>query len=331
MLELINITKKFDVRTGILGREKLTAVDGVSFKILESETVGLVGESGCGKSTIGKCIVNLINIDEGKIKFEDDIVSHLSEKEFRMYRKKIQMVFQNPLASFNPLFSIRQSINDALNLDPNYSSKAEKNNKVNDLLDKVKLPQDFAEKRPHELSGGQLQRVGLARALASNPRFIFLDEPTSALDMSIRGQIVNLLLDLQEVYKVSYLFVTHDLRVIYFVADRVLVMYLGQIVETGSRDMIFHFPLHPYTHGLLAATLIGRDEEQAIRHISQLRGEVVQPYSEGRGCKLFQRCVFATEECRETQELREITENHWVRCWKAEELQLKTKIFSLTL
>lgn len=331
MLELIDITKNFQVRTGILGSEKLTAVDNVSFKIDERETVGLVGESGCGKSTIGKSIVKLINIDEGKIRFTDNDISHLSEKDFRKYRKDIQMVFQNPLASFNPLFTIHQSLLDALSLNPQYRSKSEKNGKVSDLLEMVKLPRNFAEKRPHELSGGQLQRIGLARALAPNPRFIFLDEPTSALDMSIRGQIVNLLLDLQDVYKTAYLFVTHDLRVIYFVADRVLVMYLGQIVESGSRDVIFHAPLHPYTHGLLAATLIGRDEGQEVRPISRLKGEVVQPHAERTGCKLYSRCGFATSECLEPQHLREVAENHWVRCWRAEELQIKVKAFNVNL
>jgi oligopeptide/dipeptide ABC transporter ATP-binding protein len=195
----------------------------------------------------------------------------------------------------------------------------------------VQLPADFREKRPHELSGGQLQRIALARALATNPRFVFLDEPTSALDMSIRGQIVNLLLDLQEIYKISYLFVTHDLRVIYFVTDRVLVMYLGQIVETGTRDMIFHKPLHPYTHGLLAATLIGRDEGGKVHHISRLKGEVAQSPDRLTGCKLYNRCGYATEKCKEPQVMRQARENHWVRCWQAENLQLETRIFDMSL
>ncbi len=331
MLELIDVTKVFQVRTGILGTEDLTAVDSVSFKVRESETVGLVGESGCGKSTIGKSIVNLININDGKIKFEDMNIAYLKEKDFRRVRKDIQMVFQNPLASFNPLFTIEQSLIDAISLDPSFKSKTEKKEKVSELLEMIKLPVDFAQKRPHELSGGQLQRIGLARALAPNPKFVFLDEPTSALDMSIRGQIVNLLLDLQDVFKTSYLFVTHDLRVIYFVADRVLVMYLGEIVETGSRDMIFHTPLHPYTHGLLAATLIGREDVEEVLHISKLKGEVVESQEAKGGCKLYSRCGYARERCKEKQVLREVEEGHWVRCWRAEELQLKTKIFDMTL
>ncbi len=331
MLELINVTKIFNVKTGILGSEKLIAVDKVSFKIQESETVGLVGESGCGKSTIGRSIVNLLKIDGGQIRFAENNIAHLSEKDFRKYRKNIQMVFQNPLASFNPLFTIKQSLLDALNLNSGLKTRSEKHEKAEELLEMIKLPVDFSEKRPHELSGGQLQRIGLARALAPNPSFVFLDEPTSALDMSIRGQIVNLLLDLQATYKTSYLFVTHDLRVIYFVANRVLVMYLGQIVETGSRDEIFHSPLHPYTHGLLAATLIGRDESQEVRHISRLKGEVTQQKVDRAGCKLFSRCGYATKDCMEPQELREVAKDHWVRCWRAEDLQLKTKIFDMTL
>ena len=331
MLELIDITKNYQVRTGMLGSEKLTAVDKVSFTVDESETVGLVGESGCGKSTIGKSILNLIDIDGGHIQFADQDIGKLPEKEFRRYRKDIQMVFQNPLASFNPLFTIQQSLLDAINLDTNIKSRAAKQEKVMNLLDMVKLPVDFSEKRPHELSGGQLQRIGLARALASNPRFVFLDEPTSALDMSIRGQIVNLLLELQDLFKTAYLFVTHDLRVIYFVADRVLVMYLGQIVETGSRDTIFHSPLHPYTHGLLAATLIGRDEHQDARHISKLEGEIIQPQEGKVGCKLYGRCGYAMDECKEKQDMKEVSEGHWVRCWRAEDLELKTRIFDLSL
>lgn len=331
MLELVDVTKVFNVKTGLLGSEKLIAVDKVSFKIRESETVGLVGESGCGKSTIGKSIVNLIKIDGGYISFSNNNIAHLNEKNFRKYRREIQMVFQNPLASFNPLFTIRQSLLDALGLNSSLKSRSEKEEKVAELLEMIKLPIDFKEKRPHELSGGQLQRIGLARALAPNPSFVFLDEPTSALDMSIRGQIVNLLLDLQVTYKTAYLFVTHDLRVIYFVANRVLVMYLGQIVETGSRDSIFHTPLHPYTHGLLAATLIGRDETQEVRHISKLKGEVVQQQADKAGCKLYSRCGYATKACLEPQELRKVADNHWVRCWRAEELQLKTKIFDMTL
>lgn len=331
MLELIDVTKNFQVKTGILNRKKLTAVDKVSFSIKESETVGLVGESGCGKSTIGKSILHLINIDGGQIRFLGEDIGYLREKDFRKLRKDIQMVFQNPLASFNPLFTIQQSLFDSLDLNSEYKNRAEKREKVAELLDIIKLPHDFAEKRPHELSGGQLQRIGLARALAPKPKFVFLDEPTSSLDMSIRGQIVNLLLDLQDVYKTSYLFVTHDLRVIYFVADRVLVMYLGQIVETGNRNMIFHSPLHPYTHGLLTAILIGRDERQEARHISRLKGELVQPQEDMAGCKLYSRCGYVTSKCKEPQEMREVGEDHWVRCWRAEELQLKTRIFDMTL
>lgn len=234
------------------------------------------------------------------------------------------MVFQNSLASFNPLFTIQQFLFDSLDLNPEYKSRAEKREKVTELLDMIKLPYDFADKRPHELSGGQLQRIGLARVLATKPKFVFLDEPTSSLDMSIRGQIVNLLLDLKDVYKMSYLFVTHDLQVTYFIADRVLVMYLGQIVETGSKDMIFHNPLHPYTHGLLAAILIGRDERQEVRHIRRLKGELVQPQEDMAGCKLYSRCGYATSECKEPQEMREVGKDHWVRCWRGEKLKLKT-------
>lgn len=335
MLELIDVTKNFQVKTGILSNKKLTAVDKVSFTIKEKETVGLVGESGCGKSTIGKCILKLINIDSGQIHFLGKNIVSQREKDFKRLRKDIQIVFQNPLTSFDPLFSIKRSLFEYLDLDPEYKYKrrTEKLEKIAELLDMVKIPYDFAEKRPHELSGGQLQRIALARALATKPKFLVLDEPTSSLDMSIQGQIINLLLDLQNIYQTSYLFITHDLRVIYFITTSVLVMYLGQIVETGSRDMIFHHPLHPYTHGLLLATLIGRDKEklQDVHYIRRLKGELVQPQESMAGCKLRSRCNYTTSKCKEPQELREVEENHWVRCWRAEKLKLKTKIFDMNL
>ncbi len=326
LLELEEITKRFTVRSGLLSSAQLTAVDQVSFAIGEGETVGLVGESGCGKSTIGRSILHLTDIDAGSVRFDGREVSHLSEDGFHKYRKDIQMVFQNPLASFNPLFTIRQALLDPLGLCPEMT-RSDKQDRVVDLLRMVQLPEDFAGKKPHELSGGQLQRVALARALAPSPRFVFLDEPTSALDMSIRGQIINLLLDLQDASRVSYLFVTHDLRVVYFVGDRVMVMYLGQIVEMGTRDMIFHRPFHPYTHGLLAATLIGQAARQEARHISRIKGEVVQPTAQAGGCRLYSRCGYAKDECRREQDLVQIRDGHWVRCWRAGELRLETKAF----
>ena len=323
-LELDNVTKRFTVRTGPLSHSELVAVDRVSFKVAEGETVGLVGESGCGKSTIGNSILHLLKIDGGMIRFVGREINSLPESRFRVLRKDLQMVFQNPLAAFNPLFTMRQSLLDPLALRSGMG-QSERQSLVDELLEMVHLPRDFADKRPHELSGGQLQRIGLARALSTNPRFIFLDEPTSALDMSIRGQIVNLLLDLQDKFTISYLFVTHDLRVIHFVADRVLVMYLGQIVESGTRDMIFHAPLHPYTHGLLAATLIGQERRRQARHVSRLKGEVVQVSEQISGCKLYGRCGYAINGCSEPQPLLEIHPDHWVRCWRAEDLGLETK------
>jgi oligopeptide/dipeptide ABC transporter ATP-binding protein len=325
VLEITGLTKRFSVRSGMLRHHEIVAVDRVSFSIGEGETVGLVGESGCGKSTIGRSILHLLRADGGSIRFAGQETSGLDEKGFRPLRRNIQMVFQNPLASFNPLFTIRQSLLDSIALRPGLSSRV-REQRVVELLEMVQLPRDFAGKKPHELSGGQLQRVAVARALAPEPRFVFLDEPTSALDMSIRGQIVNLLLDLQEQLKVSYLFVTHDLRVVHFVARRMLVMYLGEIVETGTRDTIFHAPLHPYTHGLLAATLLGRNVREKVRnlHLSPLKGEVLQSGGVDGGCRLFTRCAYAQEDCRRPQELRELRPGHLVRCWRAAELGLQT-------
>lgn len=319
MLELNSVSKRFAVRSGLLSRDELTAVDSVSFTIREGETLGLVGESGCGKSTIGRSILNLVQIDEGVIRFLGKTISNLSEKAFRAFRNDIQMVFQNPVSSFNPLFSIRKSLLDPLALRPSLSPR-ERNARVIDLLDSVKLPADFADKKPHQLSGGQLQRAALARALAPRPRLIFLDEPTSALDMSIRGQIVNLLLDIQAEMNISYIFVSHDLRVIKFVADRVLVMYLGQVVEEGSSEDILGNPMHPYTQGLLAATFIGGQRRKEVSQLGSLSGEVLRQKQEKKGCKLYGRCRFALDQCTEPQELAEIRPTHWVRCWRANEL-----------
>jgi oligopeptide/dipeptide ABC transporter ATP-binding protein len=319
LLEVERAVKRFRIRKGMLVHETLIAVDGVSFTVHEGETVGLVGESGCGKSTIGRCILRLLDLDAGQIRFHGAEIQNLPEQQFLTHRKHIQMVFQNPLASFDPLLSLRESLLEPLRLRADIGPK-EKEDEIARLLEQVGLRAEFAHLKPHQVSGGQLQRVALARALATRPQFIFLDEPTSALDMSIRGQIVNLLLDIQGATRLSYLFVSHDLRVVRFVADRVMVMYLGQIVEEARKDELFGNPMHPYTRGLLASTVLGREKRMAVWGASRLRGEVVQAGAGLVGCRLYHRCGYATERCRDEQVLAAVRSNHWVRCWRAPDL-----------
>ncbi len=320
MLVVQNAVKVFTVRRRSLKRVSMTAVDDVSLTVRRAETVGLVGESGSGKSTLGRAILRLLDLDGGKILFEGQEIQGLSEREFRPLRAKTQMVFQNPATSFNPTMTIGQTLMDAMRLARHLSVR-QKEQRALALLDQMQLDERFVALYPYEMSGGQLQRVALARALAPEPDFIFLDEPTAALDMSVRGQIINLLLSLQRKSSLSFIFVSHDLRVIRYIADRVYVMYLGQVVETGSKHAVFETPHHPYTRALLAATLIGQAERSKIRHAGMLAGEVSQRAPDFAGCKLYGRCRYATDRCiREPQALRAIAPHHWARCWRAEEL-----------
>jgi oligopeptide/dipeptide ABC transporter ATP-binding protein len=296
-------------------------VAGASLKVRRGTTLGLVGESGCGKSTIGRCILRLHDVDGGSILYRGEPVHDLSPGAFRTYRRHIQMVFQDPLTSFNPMLSVQRALMEALNLRVGLEGK-ERMEEVVRLLDEVGLGRRFVKRRPSEVSGGELQRVGIARCLAVRPSFIFLDEPTSALDMSIQGQIINLLLDLQQEEDLSYILVTHDLRIVKYMADDISVMYLGQIVEEGKKEDVFARPLHPYTQGLFAATLLGRREKRASRRRFQLRGEVLEVSEDFCGCRLYNRCRFAQEPCLvETQELVDVGSGHRVRCWRALEIE----------
>lgn len=320
LLEVEGLVKTYSVRQGLLRRGWLTAVSGVSFHVQRGETLALVGESGCGKSTIGKCILRLINPDQGRIRFQGQAIQQLSPAQFRPYRKHMQMVFQDPLGSFNPMMKISRTLLDPLRLRDDLT-ESQRRAEVIRLLEHVRLDKKFANLYPRQMSGGQLQRVGIARALASRPELVFLDEPTSALDMSIRGQIVNLLLDLQQEDNLSYVLVTHDLRLVRSMANRVLVMYLGQVVEEGRVENIFTQPLHPYTRGLLAATLVGQNRAHRRRDTIQLKGEVLATAPDYQGCRLYARCPLAQARCAsEPQDLRELAPGHWVRCWQAEEI-----------
>lgn len=322
LLQVDGLVKTYPVRRGLFRRDRFTAVSDVSFHVEPGETVALVGESGCGKSTVGKCILRLIDADDGTISFRGEQIQHLPNDDFRPYRKHIQMVFQDPLNSFNPIMPVGQAIVEPLRLRDDLSN-GERREVVLHLLEQVGLNPDFAGLRPQQMSGGQLQRVGIARAIAPRPELIFLDEPTSALDMSIRGQIVNLLLALQAEHNLSYVLVTHDLRLVRDMADRVVVMYLGEIVEEGSAGDILDRPLHPYTQGLLAATMLGRDRQQRREQRARLRGEAADSsMREFAGCKLYRRCPFAQDRCaEEPQTLREVMPGRRARCWRTREIQ----------
>jgi peptide/nickel transport system ATP-binding protein len=294
----------------------MTAVDDVSFDVHAGRTLALVGESGSGKSTVGKLMLDLLAPDAGDVRFEGQSLRSLSRSRRRDFRRSVQIVFQNPFRSFSPMLTIGGSIRDALRL--RRLPHDQQDDEVAQLLADVQLARELSGRYPNEVSGGQLQRVGIARAIATDPRVIFIDEPTSALDVSLRGQIVNLLLDLQNDRELAYVLVSHDLRLVATMAQEIVVMYLGHVMEHGPAELILERPTHPYTQALLAAahaksTGVRTDDATA------LRGEVVALPSTFRGCKLIHRCPFAQPACGEAQVLRQF-EGRLVRCRRAEEV-----------
>jgi oligopeptide/dipeptide ABC transporter ATP-binding protein len=316
ILEARGLVKRFRVRQSLARRTVVTAVNEVSFAVRPGETVALVGESGCGKTTVGKLVLGFLPPDSGQVHFRGKPLTSLAGEERLAYRRAVQMVFQNPLASFNPMMSIGAALLDALRLRSDLSRR-EKEAEVARLLQRVGLEPEMAMRYPSEMSGGQLQRVGVARALAPGPAFIFLDEPTSALDMSVRGQVINLLLELQADRGLAYLLVSHDLRVVRAMGHYMLVMYLGQVLEEGPVEEVLAHPLHPYTQSLLAATLLGLLAQAPAARRVRVRGEVLQLPAGYRGCNLYRRCPFVTERCQqEPQVLAEAAPGHRVRCWR---------------
>ena len=317
LLRIEDATRSFSLRQRGWRRQRVVALDGVSMELRRGETVGLAGESGSGKSTLGRCVLNLARLDSGRILYQGREIQSLTEREWRPLRRRLQMVFQNPVSSFNPMMTIGETLLDALRQVPELDMTARRR-RAGELLEQVQLGARFAALYPYEMSGGQLQRAAIARALAPQPDFIFLDEPTAALDMSIRGQIINLLLDLQqEEGGPGFVFVTHDLRVLRYVADRIYVITQGQIVESGSRDQIFNAPRHPWTRALLEAAQIGRRRSAGRRGVAPISLETAP----AGGCRLLARCPHARERCgREPQVLREIEAGRFVRCWRAEEI-----------
>jgi oligopeptide transport system ATP-binding protein len=320
LLHVDDLKMHFPIYRGVFQRQvgAVRAVDGVSFDVKRGETLGLVGESGCGKSTTGRTILQLYKPTAGQVTFEGTDLIKLKGEQMRQMRRKMQMIFQDPYASLNPRMTVAQLVGEPLMVH-NVATGAEINQRVEHLLELVNLNPAFASRYPHEFSGGQRQRIGVARALALQPSFIICDEPISALDVSIQAQVVNLLEELQEQFHLTYLFIAHDLSMVRHISDRVAVMYLGVIVELATRDELYSKPLHPYTQALLSAVPIPDPVADAKRKRTILQGDVPSPANPPSGCRFRTRCPIAEAVCAETRpEFREIRPGHFVACFFAE-------------
>jgi len=319
LLEVRDLKVHFPVRRGVFSRsqETVRAVDGVSFSIADGETLGLVGESGCGKTSLSRAVLRLIEPTSGSVIFENEELTRLSRKELRARRRKLQIIFQDPYGSLDPRLTIQDCIGEALDIHRLAANRRERRERVAELLKAVGLDADYANRYPHEFSGGQRQRIGIARALAVEPKLIVCDEPVSALDVSVQAQIINLLQDLQKSRQLSYLFIAHDLAVVEHISHRVMVMYLGKIVELADARELISNPRHPYTQALISA--VPAIDPATKRKRIVLSGEVPSPIHPPGGCPFHPRCPMAElPRCKqETPEWREVTSGHWVACHKA--------------
>jgi len=317
LVRVENLTKHFPITRGIVFQREIgavQAVDNVSFEIREGETLGLVGESGCGKSTTGRTILQLHRATSGKVFYDDEDLTETSDDKMRKYRRDLQIIFQDPYASLNPRMTVGSIIAEPLEVH-GIGTRKERRERVKELLALVGLNPYFINRYPHEFSGGQRQRIGVARALALNPKFIVCDEPIAALDVSIQAQVVNLLEELQEQFGLTYLFIAHDLSMVRHIADRTAVMYLGKIVELADREDLYGKPLHPYAQALLSAVPIPDPVKERDRKRIILEGDVPSPSNPPSGCRFHPRCPIAEDICNEKQpEWREAQEDHWVAC-----------------
>ncbi|NLE69245.1 MAG: ABC transporter ATP-binding protein [Clostridiales bacterium] len=313
LLEVRDLKQYFPIRTGFLKKTMLKAVDGVSFTIDAGETMGLVGESGCGKTTVGRSLLRLYKPTGGSIKFKGQ---EIDDRNIQGFRKEMQVVFQDPYSSLNPRMTVNDIVGEALDIHKMCKTEKERDEKVVHLLELVGLNSDHKRRYAHEFSGGQRQRIGIARALAVDPEFIVCDEPVSALDVSIQAQIINTFEELQSRLGLAYLFIAHDLHVVHHMSRRIAVMYLGKIVETAIADDIINRPMHPYTQSLISAIPIPDPEKARARQRIVLEGEVPSPLKVPSGCAFRTRCRFATEQCaKETPVLRELEPGHEVACF----------------
>ena len=315
LIEIKEVYKWFPIKGGLFGKvlANVKAVDGVSLGVKKGETMGLVGESGSGKTTLGRCLMRLTSVTKGEIRFDGNDLTRLKGKDLKPYRRRMQMVFQDPYASLDPRQTIRSTLSEPMKIHHVTGSKAESNAAVEKLIETVGLNQDHLSRFPHEFSGGQRQRVAIARALAVNPQFLLLDEPTSSLDVSVQAQILNLLKKLQRDFNLTYLFISHNLSVIRHMCDRVAVMYLGRIVEIGNMQTIYENPKHPYTYALLSS--VPNPDPKKRKELGVLEGDVPSPIDIPSGCRFRTRCPYATNKCTEEfPPLVEIEPGHWIEC-----------------
>jgi len=324
LLEVQDLRVRFPVTGGVFARKigEVRAVDGVSFSLERGETLGLVGESGCGKSTVGRAVINILRAMSYGVEISGRVLYHhksgvvdlasLSRSQMRRYRSDIQMIFQDPYSSLNPRMTVNQIVEEPLRIHTK-DSPSERRRRVAELLKKVGLTAEQSNRYPHEFSGGQRQRIGIARALATNPQIIIADEPVSALDVSIQAQVINLMQDLQEEFKLSYLFIAHDLSVVRHISDRIAVMYLGNIVEIGPAELIYSKPLHPYSLALLSA-VPRPDPDAAKNRRIHLVGDVPSPMNKPSGCAFRTRCPIARPTCADAVPPLELKEARWVAC-----------------
>lgn len=316
LIDIKNLKMYFPVKKGLLNKtvNHVKAVDDVSFSINKGETLGLVGESGCGKTTTGRTIIKLYNPTEGQIIYNDIDIAGFEHNKMLPYRKKMQMIFQDPYASLNPRMTVGDIIGESIDIHKLAAGK-ERTDRINYLLDRVGLNSEHANRYPHEFSGGQRQRIGIARALAVQPEFIICDEPISALDVSIQAQVVNMLEDLQNDLGLTYLFIAHDLSMVKHISNRVGVMYLGKMVELAESNELYTKPLHPYTQALLSAIPVPDPDESLAKERIVLEGEIPSPINPPSGCRFRNRCRYATPKCaEEIPELKDIGGGHQVAC-----------------
>ena len=319
LLEIRNLKKYFPIKKGLLKRVvgHVKAVDDISFSIIKGKTLGLVGESGCGKTTTGRTILKLHEPTGGEAIFQGSDVFKKTKKDLKTMRTKMQIIFQDPYSSLNPRLPVFELVGEALREHKYVSNNKEMQDKVIEVIEKCGLTREQANRYPHQFSGGQRQRIGIARALALSPEFIVCDEAVSALDVSIQAQIINLLMNLQGEMGLSYLFISHDLSVVKLISDEVGVMYLGQMVEMGTKKQVFENPLHPYTEVLLAAVPLYDPRNRANRKRKLLEGDIPSPANPPSGCRFHTRCIYARDECKESApEYKEIETGHFAMCHK---------------